>query len=281
MIESENVTLSQVSHHYDELDEFYRELWGTHLHHGLWEKPGISKEEAVIELSLKVLYSLGSFSNLKLIDVGCGYGETARLAMSLGAGEVSGITLSRKQFEYATAHTQPGTKFYLGDWLQNKFPNQTFDGGYSIECFSHIPDKSRYFEQVRRTLKPGGKFVMTAWLSGDNPSVWEKRHLLEPICEEGRLPSLCTRSELLELAQNSGFELLEDADLSSKVWKTWLISSKEVLKLFKESKGLKYFLNKDHHERQFALSVPRILTAYRLGCFKYGLFVMQVPPLVS
>ena len=281
MIESENVTLSQVSHHYDELDEFYRELWGTHLHHGLWEKSGISKEEAVIELSLKVLFSLGDLSHKKLIDIGCGYGETARLAMALGAGEVSGITLSRKQFDYALRASQTGTRFYLGDWLQNRFADHSFDGGYSIECFSHIMDKSRYFEQVRRTLKPSGKFVMTAWLSGDSPSVWERRHLLEPICEEGRLPSLCTRSELLELAQNSGLELLKETDLSSKVWKTWLISSKEVLKLFKESKGLKYFLSKDHQERRFALSVPRILSAYRLGCFKYGLFVMQAPPLVS
>jgi hypothetical protein len=25
-----------VARHYDELDPFYRELWGDHVHHGLW-----------------------------------------------------------------------------------------------------------------------------------------------------------------------------------------------------------------------------------------------------
>lgn len=279
MIENTDVTLSEVSHHYDELDEFYRELWGVHLHHGLWEKPNLSKEEAVIELSLKVLSYFEQ--NLKLMDIGCGYGETARLALSLGASEVAGITLSRKQFEYAMRHPREGAHFYLGDFLSYRFHDHEFDGAYSIECFSHIHDKRRYFEQVRRVLKPGGKFVMTAWLSGERPSVWERRHLLEPICEEGRLPSLCSRSEVLDLAQNSGMELIEDADLGQKVWKTWLISSKEILKLFKQSKGLKYFLSSENQERRFALTVMRILLAYRSGAFTYGIFVMRTPRSVS
>lgn len=273
MIENSSVQVSSVSHHYDELDEFYREHWGVHLHHGLWEKPGISKEEAVIELSLKVLSYFEPHS--KLLDIGCGYGETARLALAMGADDVTGITVSRKQFEYAAAHPRKGARFHLGDFMQHRFASKSFDGAYSIECFEHIKDKSRYFEQVRRVLKPGGKFVMMAWLAGDEPSVWEKRHLLGPICEEGRLPSLCTRSEVLKLIQDSGMELLEETDLSQKVWKTWLISSKEVLKLFKESKGLKYFFNRNHRERRFALTVPRILMGYRTGAFKYGLFVMQ------
>ena len=279
MIENSSVQLNSVSHHYDELDEFYRDHWGVHLHHGLWEKSGISKEEAVIELSLKVISHFEPHS--KLLDIGCGYGETARLSLAMGADEVTGITISRKQFEYAAAHPQKGARFHLGDFNQNRFRAGEFSGAYSIECFSHIKDKSRYFEQVRRVLKPGGKFVMTAWLAGDEPSVWERRHLLGPICEEGRLPSLCTRSEVLKLIQDSGMELLEETDLSQKVWKTWLISSKEVLKLFKEVKGLKYFLNRDHHERRFALTVPRILMGYRTGAFKYGLFVMQAPRSVS
>ena len=27
---------SDVADHYDELDVFYREVWGEHVHHGLW-----------------------------------------------------------------------------------------------------------------------------------------------------------------------------------------------------------------------------------------------------
>jgi len=28
--------VADVARHYDEVDPFYRELWGEHLHHGLW-----------------------------------------------------------------------------------------------------------------------------------------------------------------------------------------------------------------------------------------------------
>ena len=30
------VTREDVARHYDQLDRFYRELWGEHVHHGFW-----------------------------------------------------------------------------------------------------------------------------------------------------------------------------------------------------------------------------------------------------
>jgi tocopherol O-methyltransferase len=29
-------TAESVARHYDTLDRFYREIWGEHVHHGLW-----------------------------------------------------------------------------------------------------------------------------------------------------------------------------------------------------------------------------------------------------
>ena len=40
-----------VAAHYDELDRFYREVWGTHLHHGYWQNGDESTEEAILNLT--------------------------------------------------------------------------------------------------------------------------------------------------------------------------------------------------------------------------------------
>lgn len=276
MIHSSEVSLQDVAHHYDELDQFYRDLWGTHLHHGLWETGDETKNEAVENLSYKVLSLLGEYKGKHILDIGCGYGGTSRLAAREGAGSVTGITLSPKQYEFARKNTHySNVEFFLGDWLQNTISDHTFDGAYSIECFSHIINKKKFFDEVKRTLRPGSKFVMAAWLSGKNPSSFDKTFILEPICREGRLPSLCSEEEVIKLSHASGLKMIEHVDLSKKVQKTWSLSMGEMMSLFKSKEGLSYFLNSANKERSFAFSVMRILMGYRKGSFRYGLFVME------
>lgn len=276
MIHSSEVSLIDVAHHYDELDHFYRELWGTDLHHGLWESGDETKEQAVENLSMKVLSLLDPYSEKHLLDIGCGYGGTSRLAARMGAGSVTGITLSSKQYDYARKNTQDGrVEFILGDWLQNSIPDHTFDGAYSIECFSHIINKKKYFDEVKRTLRPGSKFVMAAWLSGTELSSFDRTFILEPICREGRLPSLCNESEVIKLSHASGLKLLQHMDLSHRVQRTWSISMKEMMTLLRSREGLGYFLDSNNKERSFAFTVLRILLGYRKGSFRYGLFQFE------
>ena len=278
MIQNESIHIEEISHHYDELDEFYRELWGTHLHHGLWKDSKESKQEAVENLSIEVLSHLNPLKGKKLIDIGCGYGETSRLAIVLGAKEVTGLTISKKQYEFAIKNSIGlPLRFKLQDWTKNDLASQSFDGAYCIECFDHVINKAEFFQEVKRTLKPGSTLSMAAWLSSSFPSEWDVKHILTPICEEGRLPSLCNREDLIALAEDSGLVFDRHIDLSSKVWRTWSISAGEMFKIFGQKKGIKYFLNSKNSERKFALTVLRILLGYKKGAFKYGAFVFKVP----
>ena len=43
-------TSPDVARHYDELDVFYREFWGEHVHHGLWRTGTESPEVATRQL---------------------------------------------------------------------------------------------------------------------------------------------------------------------------------------------------------------------------------------
>lgn len=274
MILNTRVKQGDISNHYNELDDFYRELWGTHLHHGLWTSKNESKEVACENLSLKVLSYFNSLKDKRLGDIGCGYGETARLAINKGAKEIVGFTISSKQLEYAKKNSLGYSIEYLFEnWLENSLENNCLDGAYSIECFSHIEDKKQYFEQIKRVLKPNSIFVLADWMSSESPSSLEQSLILQPICREGHLPSLYKKSEIEKCISGAKLELKAFIDLSDNVWKTWLLSSGYIINLLRKRKGLSYLFNSKNKEKRFIFAIFRILLGYRLGCFRYGLFV--------
>ncbi|KAG6994210.1 hypothetical protein G7Y79_00046g082610 [Physcia stellaris] len=99
----------RIRHHYELASEYYYSLWGEHIHHGYWNPPTstIPKETAQTALIDLLLSRSGLPSPshqkeaLRILDVGCGLGGTARyLALNHGA-EVLGITISGHQVEMA------------------------------------------------------------------------------------------------------------------------------------------------------------------------------------
>jgi tocopherol O-methyltransferase len=104
------------------------------------------------------------------------------------------------------------------------------------------------------------------------------RHLLEPICREGRLPGMGTRGEYEAWAAAAGLRLTGYQDVSRHVRRTWTIVTRRVLgKLATTHRYRRYLLSKDKHHRQFALSLPRLILAYRTGAMRYGVFTFEKP----
>jgi tocopherol O-methyltransferase len=71
-------TTPAVASHYDELDSFYREIWGEHVHHGYWATGQETATEAAVSLIELLADRLRLTSGLRVCDIGCGYGATAR-----------------------------------------------------------------------------------------------------------------------------------------------------------------------------------------------------------
>jgi tocopherol O-methyltransferase len=270
-------TGADVAGHYDELDEIYREIWGEHVHHGLWRSGRESVEQATDALSDLVGYRLDPKLGQNVADIGCGYGATAaRLAERLGIS-VTGFTLSEEQARIARQRQGPLT-FHVRDWLDNRMADACFDHAYAIESTEHIADKRRLFLEAARTLKPGGRFVVCAWLSEDQPSGWRVRHLLEPICREGRLPGMGTRGDYEDLAAAAGFWPAHYEDVSREVRRTWSIVARRVLgKLVTARRYRRFLLSRSSRNRVFALSLLRLILAYRTGAMRYGIFTFQLP----
>ena len=267
-------TAVAVADHYDELDPIYRRVWGEHVHHGLWVTGYETPAEAVEALVDTVADRLRLVPGEACVDIGCGYGSTARQLASTRSLRVTGFTLSAEQAHYAAAHPVPDVDIQLRDWLANGLNDASANAAWAIESSEHMVDKPRFFAEAHRVLSPGGRFVICAWLAETDASGWKVRHLLEPICREGRLPSMGTREEYEAMATAAGFTIAGYEDVSRRVARTWTICALRLLKaLLVDSETRRFALRA--RNRIFVLSIPRLILAYRTGAMRYGIFTLS------
>lgn len=268
-----------VARHYDELDEFYRGIWGEHVHHGLWLRGDEDTSQAVLQLAEAVAERARVLAGMSVCDIGCGYGATARLlAKSFGA-RVTAVTVTPRQFEYAQAvePNSPNPSYVLRDWLDNGLTSESFDAAIAIESVEHMADPRRAFSEAARVLKRGGRLVVCAWLAGDQPTTWQKRHLLERICVEGRLPRLATMGEFRQWMEESGWHVERFEDFSDRVRRTWPICLGRMFKeLCRRPAWRRYLLRRENENRVFALTMIRIWWAYWTGAMRYGVFTARL-----
>lgn len=97
-----------------------------------------------------VIRGLMEGANGKILDLGCGTGIISELYNNL---DIVGIDIS------------PGMlKFHKGKFLQASatdipFPDDSFDFVVCRSLLHHLPDAVAGLKEIKRVLKPGGKFV--------------------------------------------------------------------------------------------------------------------------
>lgn len=264
-----------VAAHYDELDDLYRSIWGTNLHHGYWITGRESSDEAAANLTRLVAERAALRPADRVCDLGCGYGVVALMLRREYGAHVTGLTVSQKQYQYAIACAtgDRGAEFFLRDATQSELPPCAFDAVVAIESSEHVADKARFFSEAHRLLRSGGRCVVVAWLTRERPGSWESKHLLEPICREGRLPSMASAQEYRMLLAQAGFRDIESFDLTERVKKTWTVCARRFVRRSIVDPSLRRrLLDTRFTNRIFAKTIFRILVAYRIGAMRYGLF---------
>lgn len=277
---------ADVAAHYDELDAFYREVWGEHVHHGVWESGRETPDEAVQELVRRVAARADIRASDRVVDIGAGYGATARMLAREMRATVTAITVSRAQFDYAASLPADAgaPRYLLGDWLASGLPDASADAAIAIESTEHMADSAAALREARRVLRPGGRLVVCAWAAAESPSNWARRHLLQPICDEGRLATMMTETEHRAHLAAAGLDVVAVDDLSSRVARTWAICLRAIaLRLVTRRRYRRYILDRRMGQRVFLLTMLRILAAYRTGAMRYLMLTARRPvePIVA
>lgn len=105
----------------------------------------------------RILRRLGAEAGQSVLEIGCGWGGFAELAVQDGL-QVTGLTLSPAQLAWARNRV-PSADLHLQDYRDTR---EQFDHVVSIEMFEAVGERwwPTYFRSVAEALKPGGRAVI-------------------------------------------------------------------------------------------------------------------------
>lgn len=109
----------------------------------------------VHELSAGVMEWLAAKPSEYILDLGCGNGQLTQRIAATGA-HVAGVDSSPEMIAAARAL---GIVAQVGDAESLPFADVTFDAVFSNAALHWVRDQDAMLRQVRRVLKPGGRFV--------------------------------------------------------------------------------------------------------------------------
>ncbi|HZH44211.1 MAG TPA: cyclopropane fatty acyl phospholipid synthase [Lysobacter sp.] len=147
--------------HYDLGNDLYRAMLGRRMVYSCayWRDAADldAAQEAKLDLVCrKLLLEPG----MRVLDIGCGWGEALKFAAERYGVRGVGVTVSREQAEYARRLCAGlPIEIRLQDYREI---DERFDRVFSIGMFEHVGVKNyrRYFEVVRRCLPDDGLTVL-------------------------------------------------------------------------------------------------------------------------
>jgi cyclopropane-fatty-acyl-phospholipid synthase len=151
-----------VSHHYDISDDLYDLFLDSKRQYSCayFNNENDSLEVAQNNKINHIIKKLNLKSNEKVLDIGSGWGSLAIEIAKTSKCEVTGITLSKNQFDYSVKkakelNLENQVTFKLMDYREI---NEKFDKIVSVGMFEHVGRKfyKKFFSQVNKLLKNDG-----------------------------------------------------------------------------------------------------------------------------
>ncbi len=147
---------------------------------------------------------------MEILDVGCGIGGSARhLAVKHGC-VVAGLDLSPEYIEVARELTElvglsETVSFKQGSALDLPFGDASFDGVWTEHVQMNIDDKERFYAELNRVLRPGGRMVFHEVFLGEGgeplyPVPW---------AEDAGISSMVDGPQARTLMEKQGFGITD------------------------------------------------------------------------
>jgi len=205
---STTVEIARNYYNSDDADHFYATIWGGEdIHIGIYEK----ENDSIFDASRRTVHRIAKMLTLNekshLLDIGSGYGGTARYLVKNNGCHVDCLNLSE-------VHNQRNRKLTQEQGLTSKIrviegnfeaiplEDQQYNVVLSQDAMVHSSNRRKVLEEVWRVLKPGGEFVFTDLMQSDDCPA----EVLQPVFERIHLDSMGSLGFYLQVAQELGFE---------------------------------------------------------------------------
>lgn len=216
-----------IKKYYSDTQFEYRLVWNWRskhtpaLHFGYYDEKAVNHHRAVIRAN-EVLAEMGKIQQgARIIDAGCGLGHSTLWLAEHFNARVTGITIVPKQVKtmqkFIAKKGIANVYFLEASYFNMPFENNSVDIVWAIEAVCHAKDKSEFYKEAYRVLKPGGKLLIGENLRTSRPMEVEKEKLLEEIFHSWAIPDLDTFEEHLSHAQKAGFHTFKNNNVTANM----------------------------------------------------------------
>ena len=143
-----------------------------------------------------------------VLDVGCGLGGTARYLAAQYGCKIAGIDLTEEYISIGKKLTQmvglnDRVKLRHGSALKIPYEDERFDIVWTEHVQMNIADKNRFYAEIARVLKPGGRLLFHDIFRGSgDPPLYPT-----PWAEDASMSTLVTEAEARSIIEQAGLEI--------------------------------------------------------------------------
>jgi SAM-dependent methyltransferase len=180
------------------------DLWETHA--GWWQDGFTEGADPEYEEQILPLAAQHLAGATRVLDVGCGEGQIARLALAGGARTAVGVDPTWAQVAVATARAG-GPAYARAGAGALPFGAGAFDAVVACLVFEHIRDVDDAIAEVARVLEPGGRFLffLNHPLLQTPNSGWIDDQVLDPPEQYWRVGAYLVEDESIEEVEKDVF----------------------------------------------------------------------------
>ncbi len=228
---SETVETARTYYNSTDADRFYATIWGGEdIHIGLYE----NETDTIFDSSRRTVEKMASLiigldSKTRLLDIGSGYGGSARYLVQAYGCQVGCLNLSEVQNQ-RNRELNRSQGFTLsinvvdGSFEAIPLPDESVDVVWSQDAILHSGNRKKVFEEVHRVLAKGGQLIFTDPMQSETCPL----EALQPIFNRIHLDSLGSIQYYKEILLGLGFKEVQIVDYSNQLSKHYSRVLKEV-----------------------------------------------------
>ncbi len=278
--------LQDIIRYYEETQFDYRVAWtgksDLAVHFGFYRGDAHRHQDALVNTNRMLADLVDIQPGESVLDAGCGKGGSCFwLARERGA-HVTGINPVASQIAECRRHAAvlsltEATDFHRADFTRTPFESGRFHVLWACESLCHARDKSAFYREAYRLLRPGGRLVIAEYIRRRRPLTAPEEKLLAAWLHRWAIPDIDTAAEHRDAAAAAGFSDFQLRDYTRYTW----ASLKNLHKISRRWIGIGHLLRllglRSAIQHGNHVGSIRQFEALRQDCWFYGVLTARKP----
>ena len=206
---------------YQTIIEYYRQTWFDYrslwlnrdnlaYHFGYWDDRAADHASSLIRSNEILAEIAGIGPSDRVLDAGCGLGGSSFWLARNRAISAVGIALGATQLKAASCLASQRmlserVVFVCADFTACPFPRDSFDVIWVQESLCHAPQKSAFYREAARLLRPDGRLIVAEFMRSRRNLDGKSARLLRRWLDGWAIPDLDSSDEHVRAAREAGF----------------------------------------------------------------------------